>query len=263
MKMCKNDLHDVEAEGGKLGNGHCRECARAANRTSKARTRAAVSGPPAPTRVMAVPVYSKDWREKRACDETTAELFFDTDNYWEAAELCYSCPVRALCLEENLYEKYGYVGGMTERQRQSLIMRRRNGGFEAAAEYVPTMPRRPARMAGKVVYALTDEEKADIEMLYDSGLGLRLIAQRTGLRRAAIHRHINSTGRTRTVEEQKRLSQANRTKAPDRQQTRTMAIKLFTEGYSVPETARMLDRSETTMYGIRRSLIREGHIPSD
>lgn len=258
MKLCRTEKHDLDVTG-RDNKGGCKMCRRGTPREAKRARRAPAALPQA---LYAVPVATNDWQAKARCDADTAELFFDQEFYHEAAKLCYDCPVRAMCLESNLYEQYGYAGGMTPKQRQTMVKHRRTRGMDA--EYTPLIPNKPKPKVPRQQPAqLSDEDCAEIVELWESGKGLRKVSEETGIPRSQVHRFIMSTGRGRTPEEQAKLSDNNRTLSKYAAEGREIAEKLFKEGYTVPEVAKMIDRRETTVYGIRRALIRKGLLPSD
>ncbi len=70
------------------------------------------------------------WRGKAACKGVDPDLFYpikDSDAE-DAKAVCQQCPVRVPCLEYALAnnEKEGVWGGLTERERRT-ILRRRSG----------------------------------------------------------------------------------------------------------------------------------------
>ncbi|MFG3284526.1 WhiB family transcriptional regulator [Streptomyces sp. NPDC048111] len=67
------------------------------------------------------------WTERAVCGEADAEaLFAEGAKQQDAAALCAMCPVRTECLAHALDERieFGVWGGMTERERRSLLRRR-------------------------------------------------------------------------------------------------------------------------------------------
>lgn len=78
------------------------------------------------------------WREKAACLEYPAVLFFGLDDSEtpaerrireeEAKRICVTCEVRAECLDYALgtREPYGIWGGLTEVERRARLHRRSN-----------------------------------------------------------------------------------------------------------------------------------------
>ena len=79
-----------------------------------------------------------DWRERAACLEFPAVLFFGLDDTESSAErrsredraktICDGCDVRQQCLEYSLAtrEPYGIWGGLTEVERRSRLHKRSN-----------------------------------------------------------------------------------------------------------------------------------------
>lgn len=67
------------------------------------------------------------WAERGACrDADPDSLFVPGAAQHRATRICGSCPVRLDCLAEALDNRmeFGIWGGMTERQRRSLLRRR-------------------------------------------------------------------------------------------------------------------------------------------
>ncbi|MGH3496106.1 MAG: WhiB family transcriptional regulator [Nocardioidaceae bacterium] len=70
-----------------------------------------------------------EWTEQAACRSTRPDsLFVRGAEQNRAKQLCASCPVRTECLAEALDNQieWGVWGGMTERERRSLLRRRPN-----------------------------------------------------------------------------------------------------------------------------------------
>jgi WhiB family redox-sensing transcriptional regulator len=79
-----------------------------------------------------------EWRERAACLEHPAVLFFGLDDSESPAErrlreeeakrICLTCEVKRECLEYALRsrEPYGIWGGLTEIERRSRLHRRSN-----------------------------------------------------------------------------------------------------------------------------------------
>lgn len=69
------------------------------------------------------------WKDKAACKDVGVELFFSYDDLdqREALEYCNNCDVREECLLYALdrNERYGIWGGMGERERRSILRKRR------------------------------------------------------------------------------------------------------------------------------------------
>lgn len=83
-----------------------------------------------------------DWLDRAACRDEDPELFFPLTDMGPGAQqtaqakaVCARCPVRAECLESALANglDYGIFGGMTERERRSLVRERRNHSHHHAA----------------------------------------------------------------------------------------------------------------------------------
>jgi WhiB family redox-sensing transcriptional regulator len=80
----------------------------------------------------------EEWRERAACLEHPAVLFFGLDDSEapaerrlreeEAKRICSACEVRQECLEYALRtrEPYGIWGGLTELERRARLHRRSN-----------------------------------------------------------------------------------------------------------------------------------------
>lgn len=69
------------------------------------------------------------WQERALCNETDPEAFFpDKGGSTRAAKrVCLSCDVRAACLQWALDhdERFGIWGGLTERERRAIKVKRR------------------------------------------------------------------------------------------------------------------------------------------
>lgn len=76
--------------------------------------------------------HTTDWREHAACRDAEPELFFPVSEIGpgarqvtQAKAVCAACPVRARCLDyavDNALD-HGVFGGMTERERRTLVRR--------------------------------------------------------------------------------------------------------------------------------------------
>ncbi|MEU9444473.1 WhiB family transcriptional regulator [Streptomyces sp. NPDC048304] len=67
------------------------------------------------------------WREDAACRVADPEeMFADSARQKRAKAVCLGCPVRTECLVDALdnREEWGVWGGMTERERRTLLRRR-------------------------------------------------------------------------------------------------------------------------------------------
>lgn len=70
------------------------------------------------------------WRLSAECRDEEPELFFPPPGHQPgidaAKAVCFSCRVRAECLEEGLrgYNRYGVWGGMSEAEREPLLRAR-------------------------------------------------------------------------------------------------------------------------------------------
>lgn len=101
-----------------------------------------VDGPPIPENAPCLVIREQDrlaaveldvshprWHASAPCNGLTALFFLDKGNpagIETARAICAGCPYRARCLEENLYEHHGFVGGTTERERRVIRRQRRN-----------------------------------------------------------------------------------------------------------------------------------------
>jgi hypothetical protein len=69
------------------------------------------------------------WELDAICSQTDPEIFFPEKggSTREAKHICSRCPVRAECLEYALLhqERFGIWGGLSERERRSIIRGRR------------------------------------------------------------------------------------------------------------------------------------------
>lgn len=67
------------------------------------------------------------WRERAACRGCNPTMFFpergDVKAVATALAICAECPVKAECLNENLFEDDGIYGGMSGRQRRTMRSR--------------------------------------------------------------------------------------------------------------------------------------------
>lgn len=68
-----------------------------------------------------------DWRERANCQGTDGDVFFPEKggSNREAKRICSRCDVRTECLENALAtdERYGILGGLSERERRALKRR--------------------------------------------------------------------------------------------------------------------------------------------
>ncbi|HEY6424462.1 MAG TPA: WhiB family transcriptional regulator [Pseudonocardiaceae bacterium] len=72
-------------------------------------------------------VSAADWRSLGACGaEDPERLFVKGKAQRQAKVVCTRCPVRVQCLAEALDRRieFGVWGGMTERERRALLLRR-------------------------------------------------------------------------------------------------------------------------------------------
>ena len=73
--------------------------------------------------------WNEDWAAKGICHQVRPdELFVRGAAQNRAKQLCAGCPVRTECLSEALDNEieWGVWGGMTERERRSLLRKRPN-----------------------------------------------------------------------------------------------------------------------------------------
>lgn len=68
-----------------------------------------------------------DWRERAYClDNPHEDIFLDPENAEVANDFCAKCPVSIECLDDAFfYEDGGHRGGMSEKERNSIVMHRR------------------------------------------------------------------------------------------------------------------------------------------
>jgi WhiB family redox-sensing transcriptional regulator len=70
--------------------------------------------------------FGGDWRMRGPCRHEPDRLFVSGASQRAATLICEPCPVRGRCLAEALDRRieFGVWGGMTERERRSLLRRR-------------------------------------------------------------------------------------------------------------------------------------------
>lgn len=71
-------------------------------------------------------LHMSNWRHKAKCAGVATNDFYsvdDSDMKKQAVKYCYSCPVQNQCLYTALVidDRYGVWGGLTPRQRKSLV----------------------------------------------------------------------------------------------------------------------------------------------
>lgn len=74
-------------------------------------------------------MWNDDWSSKALCSTSRPdELFVRGAAQTRAKQLCGGCPVKTECLAEALdsQTEWGIWGGMTERERRALLLRRPN-----------------------------------------------------------------------------------------------------------------------------------------
>jgi len=71
-------------------------------------------------------VHHQDWTSLAKCRGTNDDMFGEAHDQKRARLLCAGCPVRFECLAEALDNRieWGVWGGMTERERRSLLRQR-------------------------------------------------------------------------------------------------------------------------------------------
>ena len=71
-------------------------------------------------------VHHQDWTSLAKCRGTNDDMFGEAQDQKRARLLCAGCPVRFECLAEALDNRieWGVWGGMTERERRSLLRQR-------------------------------------------------------------------------------------------------------------------------------------------
>lgn len=75
----------------------------------------------------ASPRWNSDWSAEAACKNSDPDaLFVQGAAQNRAKAICMGCPVRSQCLADALDNRieFGVWGGMTERERRSLLRRR-------------------------------------------------------------------------------------------------------------------------------------------
>ena len=73
--------------------------------------------------------WVEDWAQHGACSTSDPDaLFVQGAAQQQAKQVCMGCPVIAECLADSLdnHTEFGVWGGMTERERRSLLKRRPN-----------------------------------------------------------------------------------------------------------------------------------------
>ena len=79
------------------------------------------------------------WLLLAECRGADPSLFYDSDHSGQARELCRTCPVSEACLAAALHEErsggylYGIRGGMTAKERQEILRRRKRAARRQAA----------------------------------------------------------------------------------------------------------------------------------
>ena len=73
-----------------------------------------------------VTLVQTEWAAQASCRNLTDELFCEAKDQREARKVCRHCPVRMDCLIEALDNRieWGVWGGMTERERRTLLRSR-------------------------------------------------------------------------------------------------------------------------------------------
>lgn len=69
--------------------------------------------------------WPQPWTEQALCTQTDPDAFYPEkgESTTDAKKVCLACEVRTECLEEAIAtkERYGVWGGMSERERRTLI----------------------------------------------------------------------------------------------------------------------------------------------
>lgn len=103
------------------------------------------------------PLQDQSWAASAACANSSPdELFVQGAAQRAARAVCYSCPVRLMCLADALDNRvpFGVWGGMTERERRALLRRQPEvtswrelllSGDQSVAELVALKPPRGMR----------------------------------------------------------------------------------------------------------------------
>ena len=70
--------------------------------------------------------HRQDWTALAKCQGTADDMFGEAIDQKRARQLCTGCPVRFDCLAEALDNRieWGVWGGLTERERRSLLRQR-------------------------------------------------------------------------------------------------------------------------------------------
>lgn len=77
-------------------------------------------------RPQARPLQPTEWQDRAACLGVDPEIFFPErgGSSKPARAICAGCEVREDCLEANIKEPFGVVGGTSERERRRLRLQR-------------------------------------------------------------------------------------------------------------------------------------------
>lgn len=137
------------------------------------------------------PAKAEDWRDRAACIEHDAELFFPVGTAGsaaiqqidEAVAVCHRCPVEGTCLEWALTsgQEFGVAGGLSEDERRSLKRRNarvRHEAQRAETDQTPTPPAQAEEQARAVVPA--EDTLYVITTCRDAGKPWREIGQILG-----------------------------------------------------------------------------------
>ena len=95
-----------------------------------------------------------------ACAGLPVNTFYDPKKRKEALKTCAGCPVRLLCLNEELrrpqVDQHGIRGGMTARRRKLVLRERRNAGSTVSS------PARVIKLSPTVTTATSPALKAGV-----------------------------------------------------------------------------------------------------
>lgn len=81
-----------------------------------------------------MPLPNRDWMDDALCAQVGGDAWFPDkgESVKDAKKVCRQCPVKAECLEENLRERFGVYGGLSERERRAVINERKQESGRAA-----------------------------------------------------------------------------------------------------------------------------------
>ena len=100
-----------------------------------------------------VPATNFEWVYDAACKGLPSDLFFpkrtDHESEWAAKAVCINCPVRLLCLKQNLSEEKGIWGGTAPRDRRVIRRHLRGGISLSLSEILAKIDKRKPRHGRK------------------------------------------------------------------------------------------------------------------